>query len=398
MKILFIGARLFDEVANYARSQGITTILSESNPESPNLKLADEYHIVPRGMDYPMDLALSKDVDAVVPLIGIDKPLIEVARMKEKLEKEYELPVIASGLKAAEISTNKVETKDFLRKIDVRTPEFTEISKEEYDSSKYLTSKPLLKFPTVLKQGEGQGGVGVKVARTTEDADAYFQTFSHAMVEDFLKGIEISVEVLRWNDESVPLVGIDKGDTTLECTHPLNKIRTAPVNLANLDKQELLKIAAKITDELGASGTTEVEFIFDEKTQQLNALEINTRPSGTRFLTLSSSNINTMHQLVNMATGEWNPHRIKREIKEYAALEVPLPLKETSSGNKPESRNKSFQIQRTNSGLERYIFVQNKPWIIHGPEKASRVTVRAKTADQSLKIVKDLKIVKKFDK
>ena len=87
MKILFIGARLFNEVAGYAQSRGIETILSESSPESPNLKLADEYHIVPRGMDRPIELALSKDVDAVVPIIGIDIPLPEVARMKEKLEK-----------------------------------------------------------------------------------------------------------------------------------------------------------------------------------------------------------------------------------------------------------------------------------------------------------------------
>ena len=388
MKILFIGARLFDEVATYARFKGITSILSESDPKSPNLKLADEYHIVPRGMDYPMDLAISKDVDAVVPLIGIDKPLLEVARMKEKLEKEHQLPVIASGVNATEISINKIKTKNFLREIGVKTPEFSVISKKQCNTPKSkLNSESILKFPTVLKQPEGQGGAGVKIVLSTEDKAAYFETFSHAMAEDFLKGTEISVEVLRWNNKSVPLVGINKGDTTLECTHPLNKIRTAPVNLMNLDNQELLQTAAKITDDLGAGGTTEVEFIFDEKTQQLNALEINTRPSGTRFLTLSSSNINPMHQLVNMALNEWKPHKIEQEIKQYAALEMPLPLKKSES---LQIHNKN---NNKNTKLKKHIFTLNKPWIIHGPVKACRITVRAKTRDESFKIVKDLKIM-----
>ena len=224
MKILFIGARLFDEVALYAQSRGVTTILSESNPKSSNLKLADEYHIVPRGMDHPMNIALTEDVDAVVPLIGIDKPLLEVAKMKEKLEKEYHLPVITSGINATEISVNKIKTKNFLIENNISTPGFTEITKKQYVNSKFR-----LKFPTVLKQAEGQGGVGVKIALSPADIESYFEIYPEAIIEDFLKGAEISVEVLRWKNKSVPLVSVYKGDTTLEGTHPLNKIRTAPI-------------------------------------------------------------------------------------------------------------------------------------------------------------------------
>lgn len=379
MKILFIGARLFDEVALYAQSKGIETILSESNPKSPNLNLADEYHIVSRGMNHPMDIAISEDVDAVVPLIGIDKPLLEVAKMKEKLEKEHHLPVIASGINATAISTDKITTKDFLTKNNINTPHFVEISKNQYNAS-----KSSLNFPKVLKQPEGQGGAGVKIALSSEDADAYFKLFPQAIMEDFINGAEISVEVLRWNNKSVPLVGVYKGDTTLEGTHPLKKIRTAPINHENLNNHELRKLAKKITDELGASGTTEVEFIFDNKNQHITALEINTRPSGTRYLSFSSTNINPMHQLVNMALGEWKPHKIEREIKQYAALEMPLPVKKTPIlDHLPENKHH----------LERQNFSHKKPWIIHGPENASRITVRAKNRHQPYEILKKLKIM-----
>ncbi len=378
MKILFIGARLFDEVALYAQSKGVTTILSESNPNSPNLKLADEYHIVPRGMDHPIDIALSEDVDAVVPLIGIDKPLLEVANMKEKLEAEYNLPVIASGLDATGISVDKIKTKNFLIKNNINTPGFTEISKPQYG-----TSKSELKFPTVLKQAEGQGGAGVKIALSYEDVESYFDTYPQAIIEEFVNGAEISVEVLRWDNKSVPLVSVYKGHTTLEGIHPLNKIRTAPVNLEKLDNQNLRRIAKNITDDLNANGTTEIEFIFNEETEDINTLEMNTRPSGTRFLTFSSSNINTMHQLVNMAMGEWNPRMIEREIKQYNALEMPLSL--NNNLNRISSRN--------NYNLKRRIFTSDEPWIIHGPDNASRITVRSETLANSFEIVKNLKIM-----
>ena len=77
MKILFIGARLFDDIAVYTKNEGITSILTESNPDSPNLKLSDIHYIVPRGMEAPKEIALKEDVDAVLPLIGIDKPLLK---------------------------------------------------------------------------------------------------------------------------------------------------------------------------------------------------------------------------------------------------------------------------------------------------------------------------------
>ncbi len=377
MKILFIGARLFNEVANFARSKGIETILTESNPDSPNLDLADEYHIVPRGMEKPTELALREDVDAVIPLIGIDKPLPEVAVMKKELEENHNLPVVASRIRATEISTDKYQTKKFLMENKLKTPWFTELTRDQIS--------PELKYPVVLKQSEGQGGVGVKIALSPENTEDYLERYPQAMAEEYVKGAEISVEVLRWNNKSVPLVGVYKGDTTLTGTHPLEKTRSAPVDIEDLDNQELRKIAKKIMDKMDGNGTAEVEFIYDTEKKEINTLEINTRPSGTRFLTFCSSNINPMHQLVNMAVGEWNPQKIEREMKDYCALEMPLPS-ETLSRN-PHLKNDDNQ--------KKQILTLEKPYIIHGPEKASRITVRSQDMDQSLKIMENLKIVEK---
>ena len=63
----------------YVREIGIESIITESKEDAINLDLPDQVFIVPRGMDSPKQIAISQNVDAVVPLIGIDPPLIEVA-------------------------------------------------------------------------------------------------------------------------------------------------------------------------------------------------------------------------------------------------------------------------------------------------------------------------------
>ena len=74
-----------------------------------------------------------------------------------------------------------------------------------------------------------------------------------------------------------------------------------------------------------------------------------------------------------------------REIKQYAALEIPLPM------NKFKLLQVHQQISHQNNDSKRYTFTRNKPWIIHGPEKASRITFRGKTMEELFKISKDFK-------
>ena len=113
MKILFIGSRLYDDIDYYVRENGIESIITESNEDAINLDLSDQVFIVPRGMDSPKQIAISQNVNAVVPLIAIDPPLIEVAKMKEELEAETDIPVIAANVRAVRLTSDKIKTKEF---------------------------------------------------------------------------------------------------------------------------------------------------------------------------------------------------------------------------------------------------------------------------------------------
>ena len=373
MKILFIGARLFDDVASYASKKGITTVLTESNNSESNIKLADIFHHVSRGMKEPIEIALKEDVDAVVPLIGVDRPLVEIGRMKEYLEKNNHIPVVASPVNAANIAVNKLNTKKFLIKHKIKTPYYQKISYNDISLDQNLN------FPIVLKPLEGQGGSGQKIVQSETEFIYHLKNNRTAIAEEFIEGIEISVEVLRWRNQTLPLIPVNKGKTSLEGLHPLDKIKTAPAAIDGLDNDYIRDMALKITNLLGSEGNNDVDMIFDPKTKNIYVLEMNTRPSGTRYITTACSDINPMHELVDMASGQWNIKNTKKRMKDYYSMEIPIL-------NYPE-------LERTHDDFKtKKEFSPNNSWIIHGPPAFKRITIRDENAKKAFSTVKKLGI------
>lgn len=362
MKILFIGSRLYDDVDFYVREKNIESILTESNENAINLELPDEVVIVPRGMEEPKKVAIERNVDAVVPLIGIDPPLMDVAIMKEELEGEYGIPVIASDVEAVRLTYNKINTKEFFQREEINTPDYQVIENaEDLD----------LDFPVVLKQGEGQGGKDIRIAHSIEDVEEYLEAFDEALAEKFVEGSEISIEVLAYNGEIVPLEPIYKGETTLEGTHPLNKIKTAPLAIEGLDKEIIRKTAYKVAKGLNSDGIFEMDFMYS-KDGEVFVIEVNTRPNGTRYLTTGTCNINSIHELVNMAMGEFSRQSIEGRMEQYCATEIPIG---NYRGKTPTPPLKSFE---------------KDDFIVHGPEGYQRITVRAKSQGELDDLVRKL--------
>lgn len=363
MKILFIGSRLYDDVDWYVKSKGIESVLTESNENAINLDLPDQVFIVPRGMDGPKQVALMQNVDAIVPLIGIDPPLIDVAHMKEEVESEYGIPVIAAGVRAVELTSNKIKTKGFYEEIGVRTPNY-----QILNSPEDLT----LDLPVVLKQGEGQGGKDIKVAKSIEDVEDYFNDFDQALCEEFIEGAEISIEVLGFNGEFVALPPIYKGETTLEGTHPLNKTKTGPCMVEGLDNILVQHTAYKVAKNLASDGIFEMDFMFSRKNGKLYAIEVNTRPNGTRYLTTATCGVNSLCELINMAVGEFSLKNVSDKLQYYYSTEIPVG---DYHGPEPNEPVKSFE---------------DNDFVVHGPEGYQRVTARADSVDELEKLVEKL--------
>ena len=350
MKLLFIGSRLYDDIDWYVKRKNIESILTESTENAINLDLPDQVFIVPRGMDGPKQVAVMQNVDAIVPLIGIDPPLIDVAHMKEEIEQEHGIPVIAANVRAVELTSNKIKTKKFYDEIGVVTPEY-----QILDSPDDLT----LEFPVVLKQGEGQGGKDIKIAKSMDDVEEYFENFNQALCEQFIEGSEIYIEVLGFNGEFVALPPIYKGETTLEGTHPLRKVKTGPCMVQGLDNNLVQHTAYKVAKNLDSDGIFEMDFMYSPEKDQLYAIEVNTRPNGTRYLTTATCGVNSLCELVNMAIGEFSPANISDKLEYHYSTEIPVG---DYNGPCPNEPVKSFD---------------DNDFVVHGPEGYQRLTARA---------------------
>ena len=363
MKILFIGSRLYDDIDWYVKSKGIETILTESNDDAINLDLPDQVFIVPRGMDGPKQIAIMQEVDAIIPLIGVDSPLIDVAYMKEEIESEYGIPVIAANVKSAEIAINKIKTKEFYSEIGVISPIY-----QVLNDPKELT----IDFPVVLKQGEGQGGKDIMIATSINDVEEYFKEFNQALCEEFIEGVEISIEVLGFNGEYVALPPIFKGATTLDGIHPLNKVKTGPCNVEGLDNILIQHVAHKIAKNLGSDGIFEMDFMYSPHKDQLYAIEINPRPNGTRYLTTATCGVNSTCELVNMAIGEFSVSKILDKLDYFYSTEIPIGNYEGPMPNEPLKS-----------------FIHNN-FVVHGPKGYQRITIRANSLLELKKLIDEL--------
>ncbi len=369
MKILCIGSRLFDDVAPYFNEKGYDSILTDSNPNAENLNMADDYFIGPRGMVFPFNVAIERNVDGVVPLIGIDPPLIDVAAMKEKMESEYGIPVVASKLKPVRIASDKSKTKELFNSIGINTPESAYITKKDLNDFENIIEDAGFTYPIVLKQNEGQAGRDIKVAQNFDDVVEYFNDFDEALCENFVEGAEISIETLGWNGKYLPLVPVYKGDTSVEGIHPIKRIRYGPINIEGLDNEEVRSWALKIGENLKIEGNMDLDFIYDYSSSKLYAIEANTRPSGTRYLTQASSTINPLAKLIDMAAGTFNIDEVKEEIKNYYCAEIPVG---TFEGEIPD---KTFN---------------DKDYVVHGPENYQRITIRSTSKEDLIERVKEL--------
>ena len=372
MKVLFIGSRLYDDVAYHVDKLGIESIITESNEEAPNLDLATKYYIVPRGMDKPMEIAIEENVDAIVPLLGIDPPLMDVAIMKEEIEEKHDIPVISSNVNAVEIASDKIKTKEFFKSIGLNVPPANVLNKDDFKTEDEFLEKLGFDFPIVLKQGEGQGGKDICITSKYEDVLEYFNTFEQALIEKFIEGSEVSIEVIGWNGEYLPLVPVYKGETSLEGIHPIKRLRYGPCDFASFDNEEFRKIAKHIAENLKSEGTIDMDLIYSKDENKVYAIEINTRPSGTRYLSFACTDLNPLNLLVDIAVGKFDVKDLERNMKSYSTLEIPVGDYEGPEPQEP---------------LKEYI---NGNFIVHGPKGYQRITIRGNSHEDAYNIAREL--------
>lgn len=180
---------------------------------------------VPIGVnDFPAMEDLVKKENIALIVVGPEDPLVNGVY---DYFTDKGIPVIGPSKEAAQLEGSKAFSKKFMQRHGIPTAGYAEFTAENFEEGKaYLAEHSL---PIVLKADGLAAGKGVVICETHEQAQQVFaemilgkqfgEASSRVVVEQFLKGIEISVFVLT-DGKDYKIIGhakdykrIGEGDT-----------------------------------------------------------------------------------------------------------------------------------------------------------------------------------------
>ncbi|MFR4651507.1 MAG: D-alanine--D-alanine ligase [Phascolarctobacterium sp.] len=246
---------------------------------------AKELELVPEHL-----LQLLHAMNAKVVFNAVHGKYGEDGRMQSMLEAAG-IPYTGSGVLASAVGMDKSATKRFLLSAGISTPRSLIINKREAGDLVELQKKIVAEFglPVVIKAATQGSSIGVVIPKTEEEiVPALEDAFSYSenvLVEECIKGKELTVAMMEENGEPKPLPVIwiaphsgaydfhskyTKGATDYHCPAPLDEKITEHV-------QDLAKKTYKV---LGLRGVARVDIMLDENGQGY-VLEANTVPGMT---------------------------------------------------------------------------------------------------------------------
>ncbi len=302
MKVLVIGNIGFDLMAPYLYSEGIETVLVVTTVEPLNAEYADTAYYYESDTEHlPLvELALEEHVDAVISISGPDVANLRDGNVKETLEKEYGIPVLANPLEAVRIASNKEKTKEFLLQhgFPATLGRVAESRFEAFEVAKELG------YPLVLKLIDHSGGTGMTIVHDRFELIKAMGGTERILIEKYTDGPEFSIEVLNYNGKTLPLLPVFKGYTNHQCIHPMERVKLAPAPLPEVDIAKLRSLARDVIHALNVQPTGDVDIVWSEDGPRI--LEVNPRFGGVTALSMAASGIISYHALVDMLLGRWN--------------------------------------------------------------------------------------------
>jgi phosphoribosylamine--glycine ligase len=204
MRILLLGSGGREHALAWKISQSpLCTQLFIAPGNAGTLGLGTNCAIAVTDFEAIATLCLTEHIEMVV--VGPEEPLVKGIREYLTGYKGLEaIKIIGPGKEGAQLEGSKAFAKSFMERHGIPTARYKEFSASNYDEGvAYLKEHSL---PIVLKADGLAAGKGVLICETTQEALQGFEAMLQAsrfgeagkkvVVEQFLKGIEISVFVL----------------------------------------------------------------------------------------------------------------------------------------------------------------------------------------------------------
>lgn len=188
------------------------------------------------------------------------------------------IPYTGSGVLASAIAINKAVTKDVLISKGIRTPGFVTLNGTEDAVSLKMT------FPVVVKPAKEGSTIGINIVKDRDGlAPALAEAFrfdSLVVIEEFVKGIEVTVSVLDGKPLAIVEVRPKSGFYDFHSKYTAGMTEyICPAEISGESRDVCKQMAVSVYEAIGCSGAARVDMIIDEAGPQV--IEINTIPGMT---------------------------------------------------------------------------------------------------------------------
>ena len=163
---------------------------ADRDPTAPGLYVADRSFLVPKVSEenyiaFLLEKCKKEDIKLIIPLIDPELPVL--AKGREAFLDEGIIPLI-SNYEQVMIGYDKLKAYNFFVENDFTTPK-TIYLREDIPEEK-------IDFPQIIKPRFGSAGIGVQRCDNYHDIEFYSHKITEPILQEFLKGDEITIDVL----------------------------------------------------------------------------------------------------------------------------------------------------------------------------------------------------------
>lgn len=293
--LIFGVGELQKSIIERAKLMGLFVVGIDPCADAVCKDAVDAFEVV-GGQDYEGTLAVARkyNISAVVTA-ATDKPLVMMARVAKELGLRF------YSEETAVWSTDKFQMKQRFIEGGIPCAKGRLISKAEEASDFYL--------PVIAKPRDNSGSRGVILCRNAEELSAainealQYSKLETILVEEFIEGLEYSIEALHYDGKSKVIQFTEK--TTTDFPYNVELGHKQPANLSEEQKDNIKQLISKIADCMhfeNCASHTELKI----NDRGIFIIETSPRLGGdyiTSVLVPLSTGINIEDQLLNIATG-----------------------------------------------------------------------------------------------
>lgn len=277
MRLAIVGGKLQGTEACYlARKAGYDPVLVDRRVDTPASGLAAEQHVFDVCADAERTRRVLTSCDAVLPACEDQATLDWLAYYVPR----WEIPLLFD-LGAYLVTSSKVASNELFAELDVPRP----------------LPWPECGFPAVVKPSGASGSEGVRVVvgeRELDEARRELERVGHeVVVEEFVAGPSLSIEVVAWKGHGEALFATDlEFDANYDC-----KRVSAPVDAPAPVLESLADSILRVADRLRLSGIMDLEVMVAGR--DAKCTEVDARlPSQTPTAVLHAYDVNLIELLV----------------------------------------------------------------------------------------------------